>query len=313
MNPFVAFLRLVRWPNLAFIIITQILFYYCVYAPLLDSFPDTPMQILFFLLILASVLIAAAGYIINDYFDVQIDVINKPGKIIIDKFIKRRWAIVLHWLFSGAGMLLSLYIGYRTRVWLIPFINFFCVLLLWFYSTTFKKKLLTGNIIIALLSAWVILSVYFFAGTDLFSFKAAGESGNLNVRRFFKYTLLFAGFAFVMTLIREVIKDIEDAEGDRKYNCNTMPIAWGIPATKVFTGVWITVAIAALATAQLYASLSGWWPAAGYILVALILPLFIMLRNLYRAQLTADYHRLSSLVKMVMFLGILSMIFFCFS
>lgn len=313
MKPFAAFLRLVRWPNLAFIIISQLLFYYCVYVPLLENIPDSPMQILFFLLILASVLIAAAGYIINDYFDMQIDVINKPDRIIIDKYIKRRQAILWHWLFSAAGILLSVYIGYKTGVWLIPVINFLCVMLLWFYSTTFKKKLLTGNVIIALLSAWVILVVYFFAGTYLFSFKVTEDANVLNVRRFFKYTLIFAGFAFVMTLIREVIKDMEDTEGDRKYNCNTMPIAWGIPATKVFAGVWITVAIAALATAQLYAGLSGWWPAAGYILGALILPLILMLRNLYRAKLTEDYHQLSTLVKMVMLLGILSMLLFLFS
>ena len=234
MKSVAAFFNLVRWPNLLFIIITQFLFYNCVYLPLVSNMPGNDTKFLFYLLVISSVLIAAACYIINDYFDLQIDIINKPRKIIIDKFIKRRWAIIWHLLLSGLGILLSFYISYKTRMWLITVINTCCVMLLWFYSVTFKKKLLVGNIIIAALTAWVILAVHFFTTAHLFSF-----SGNeyLNVRRYFKFTLLYAGFAFIMTVIREVIKDMEDTDGDRKYGCNTMPIAGGIPAAKIFTAI----------------------------------------------------------------------------
>ena len=302
-----AFFRLIRWPNLVFIIITQLLFYYCVYEPLLAKASGPTEQFLFFLLILSSVFIAAAGYIINDYFDLQIDVINRPQRIIIDKLIKRRWAIVWHWILSGFGILISFYITYKTGVWLISIINFICVLLLWFYSVNLKKKLLSGNLVISMLTAWVILCVYFFAGKNFFS-GWTEQAGNFNVRRFFKFTLLYAGFAFIMTIIREVIKDIEDEEGDRKFGCNTMPIAWGIPASKVFTAVWIIVSIAALAALQLYAWLSGWWFAAVYILIFIIAPLIYLLRKLYRAATTEDYHKLSKLVKFIMLSGILSML-----
>ena len=96
-----AFFRLVRWPNLVFIVITQLLFFYCIYVPLLPEGGTVPEEKIFYLLIVASVLIAAAGYIINDYFDLRIDAVNKPDKVIIDKYIKRRWAIVLHWLFRA--------------------------------------------------------------------------------------------------------------------------------------------------------------------------------------------------------------------
>lgn len=296
-----------------FIVITQFLFYYCVYLPLVQP-PGASEKFLFFLLIISSVLIAAAGYIINDYFDLQIDVINKPGRIIIDKYIKRRWAIVLHWLLSGIGILISLYISYKTGVWVISLVNFLCVFLLWLYSITLKKRLLVGNVIISLLAAWVIGVVYFFAGADLFSFAdLPGKAADFNVRRFFKYTLLYAGFAFIMTLIREVIKDMEDTEGDRKYGCNTMPIAWGIPASKIFTGVWISVSIAALAALQLYAGLSGWWLAAVYIVVLIIAPLIYLLRGLIRSNTPAEFHGLSSLVKLIMLTGILSMLLLKFS
>ena len=302
-----AFFRLIRWPNLAFIVITQLLFYYCVYAPLLTYAPDQSQIFLFFLLMLSTVFIAAAGYIINDYFDLQIDVVNKPQRIIIDKFIKRRGAIVWHWILSGLGLLITLYISYKTGVWLISLVNFVCVMLLWFYSVMLKKKLLAGNLVISMLAAWVILCVYFFTGANILKWWTE-QAGSFNVRRFFKFTLLYAGFAFIMTVIREVIKDIEDESGDRKYGCNTMPIAWGIPASKVFTAVWIIVSIAALAALQMYAWLSGWWLAAVYVLIFIIAPLIYLLRKLYRAASAADYHRLSMLVKFIMLSGILSML-----
>ena len=314
MKTVAAFFRLIRWQNLLFIVITQLLFYYCVYVPLLKQFPDTNKQILFFFLTLASVFIAAAGYIINDYFDIQIDIINKPGRIVINKFIKRRWAIVWHFTLSSLGILISFYISIKTGEWLISVINIFCVLFLLFYSTTFKRKLLSGNLIIAALTAWVILVVYLFAGADVFSLSGwANESVDFNVRKLFKFTLMYASFAFTITLIREVIKDLEDMEGDRKYNCTTMPISWGVPASKVFTAVWIVVCIAALAIVQLYAWQSGWWYVALYTLLLIILPLVYMLRKLYKAATPAHYHALSNIVKMVMLFGILSMLFLKFT
>jgi 4-hydroxybenzoate polyprenyltransferase len=309
-----AFFRLMRWPNLVFIIITQLLFYFCVYTPLLKEQPQHQISLLFFLLIVASTFIAAAGYIINDYFDIQIDAINKPDRVVINKFIKRRWAIIWHWILSIIGVGFSLYVSYKIKEWPIFFINSMCVLALWLYSTTFKKKLLVGNVMIAALTAWVILVVYLFAGADLFSLKGfATNAENLNVRKFFKFTLLYASFAFITTLIREVIKDLEDMEGDRKYDCNTMPIAWGVPATKVFVGVWLVVTIAALAIVQLYAWQSGWWYAAVYILLLIMLPSIFLIKKLYEANTHTDYHLLSNIIKIIMLFGITSMLLLKFA
>jgi 4-hydroxybenzoate polyprenyltransferase len=314
MKTLAAFFRLMRWPNLVFIIVTQLLFYFCVYIPLLKEQPQQKFSILFFLLIFSSVCIAAAGYIINDYFDIRIDAINKPERVIINKFIKRRWAIVWHWILSATGVLISVYISYKTKVWPIVFINLLCVFALWFYSTTFKKKLLVGNLMIAALTTWVILVVYLFAGADLFSLKGfAANAESFNVRRFFKFTLLYACFAFITTLIREVIKDLEDMEGDRMYDCNTMPIAWGVPATKVFVAVWIVVTIAALAIVQLYAWQSGWWLAALYILLLVMLPALFLIKKLAKANASSDYHTLSNIIKLIMLFGILSMLLLKFA
>src|SRR4028118_1652607 len=128
-----AFLRLIRWPNLVFIAITQCLFYYCF---IYERSADHPGVIsltpaLLSLLVLASLLIAAAGYIINDYFDLNIDKINKPSKIIVEKLIRRRWAIIWHLVFTGAGILLSFYVGYKMNNWFLGPVNLMSAVLLW--------------------------------------------------------------------------------------------------------------------------------------------------------------------------------------
>lgn len=130
MKLLIAFFRLIRWPNLLFIAITQSLFYYCIYVPMLLHFPTMADQFLFFILVISSVFIAAAGYIINDYFDIQIDIINRPERMVINRFIKRRWAIVWHMILSFIGIFLSFYISFATGEWLISFVNIFCVVVL---------------------------------------------------------------------------------------------------------------------------------------------------------------------------------------
>lgn len=310
-----AFLRLIRWPNLLFIVVTQLLFCYGIASVL--TFPPSADDLLhhnlhyLLLLSLSSVLIAAAGYIINDYFDLNIDRVNKPEKLVVEKLIKRRWAIIWHWGLSLAGIAIGFYIAFRQGKWTIAFANTGCVVLLWFYSTTFKKKILIGNVIISLLTAWVILVffIYLAGFTSLIKFGPV-VMYKFDVSRLFKLSILYAGFAFIISLIREVIKDMEDMEGDAKYGCRTMPIVWGVPAAKVFTAVWIIVLTGALVVIQFYAMHLGWWWSVLYCVGTIIAPLLWILRQLYKAQVPKDYHRLSTAIKMVMLAGILSMLFF---
>ena len=124
------------------------------------------------------------------------------------------------------------------------------------------------------------------------------------------YNLL--SFAFIISLIREVVKDMEDMYGDEKYGCKTMPIAWGIPATKVFAATWLVVLIAALLIIEVYVLQLHWWWFALYALVVIIAPLLYILRRLYFSNTKAHYHNLSTLIKMVMFTGIISMLLFKF-
>lgn len=310
-----AFLRLIRYPNLVFIAMTQFLFYYCILSPSLqhENFPLGEFN-LFSLLVFSSVSIAAGGYVINDYFDFNIDLVNKPERIVVEKHIRRRWAIIWHWLFSTTGVVVGFYISFVTQNWLIGFSNAVCVILLWVYSTTFKKKILIGNIIISVLTAWVVLVVFFMV--DYFPEKIipGGErSLELTVhihRRMMRLAFLYGGFAFIISLIREVIKDLEDMEGDAKYGCKTMPVVWGVPVTKMFAGVWLMVLTGAVLVIQFYAMYLGWWWSIMYSLLLIIFPLLWITRKLYQAVAVADYSYLSNMVKLVMLTGILSMIFF---
>lgn len=302
------FFRLIRLPNLFFIALTQALFQFCIFYPLYrHAIPDNDL-LNFILLCAASLFIAAAGYVINDYFDINIDEVNKPHKMVVDKIIHRRWAIAWHFIFSITGIVLTALGLSVLEKWYLILANIFCVAILWFYSTKFKKALLVGNIIIALLAAWSILFIFF----SKLSVSNAIEPGTFSQPKLFRFAFLYAGFAFVTTLIREAIKDIEDLKGDLKYGCRTMPIAWGVNATKVYIAVWMIVLIIMLIVIQVYILQFKWWWAVVYGVVAIILPLVIIFFKLFKASTEKDYHNLSTGIKLVILAGILSMIFFYF-
>lgn len=303
-----AFLKLVRLPNLIFIALTQVLFQFCIYHPLYKDHIPAHDSRNFTLLVLASLFIAAAGYIINDYFDINIDEVNKPEKMVIDKVIRRRWAIAWHFILSAAGILFTIIALPVFQKWYLILGNIFCVALLWFYSTTFKRNLLIGNIVISLLTAWTILIIFFSKVSPANAFDLAYQSQ----AKFFKITFLYAGFAFIITLIREAIKDIEDMPGDARYGCKTMPIVWGVNTAKVYIAVWIIILIAILAIVQVYVLQFRWWWAIVYCFLLILIPLAVIFLQLFNASAIKDYHQLSNKTKFVVFTGILSMIFFYF-
>ncbi len=306
-----AFLRMIRLPNLLFIVLTQFLFYTCIILPVLDSAHLQPVINinLFILLIVASVLIAAAGYIINDYFDINIDNINKPQGNVVDKIVSRRWAMAWHFILSGSGIILSGYISWKTGLWYIVISNFICVFLLFGYSISLKKKLLSGNVLISLLSAWVILVLCL---SEMKFYNLTDPDFLLASNKIIRLGFIYAGFAFISSLIREAIKDIEDLEGDEKYGCKTMPILWGVNATRIFISVWLIVLIVVVSILQVYVIPFHWWWPVVYSFLLIILPLCLIFYRLFKATTQKNYHSLSTLTKLVMLSGILSMIFFYF-
>jgi 4-hydroxybenzoate polyprenyltransferase len=310
------FFKLIRWPNLLFIVLTQTAFYYFV---LQTQYASTPVAlkldpVLFSLLVLASVCIAAAGYIINDYFDINIDLINKPGKMVVGKSINRRHAILWHFFLSVIGIVISFYVSnaLHQHFWWLGFSNLLVVLLLVVYSSGFKKQLLTGNIIISFLTAWVIIVLIMSQYQLHFATGANAEimQAKENFSKLLRIGFLYAAFAFMVTLIREVVKDMEDFIGDAKNGCKTMPIVWGFQVSKVFVAVWTMVLIALVIVLQFYVLQYQWFAAIVYSLVLILVPLLFSMKVLIAAADRLHYHSLSTIYKFIMLMGILSMLFF---
>lgn len=309
MKLLIHFLRLIRWPNLLFILLAECLFHFCIYKPLYPL-ATAEVDFRFYLMLVSNLFIAAAGYIINDYFDVNIDQINKPTKVVVGAFISRRWVIFWHLMLSVFAIYISIIVFPFKTFWHIHLSNLLAILLLWFYSTTFKKNFLVGNIIISVLTAWSIAVVYF----SKFSIQEIIHPNILDIAniKFIKLTLLYCAFAFILTLVREALKDMEDMEGDEKFGCTTLPIKWGLRPTKVYLSVWLIVVIAVLFIIQMSVIPFGWWYTAVYCLLFIITPLVMVLIKLPKSFTSQHFNELSGWVKVAMLFGILSIGFFYF-
>ncbi len=236
-----------------------------------------------FLLIFSTTIIAAAGYLINDYYDVKIDYINKPNRVIVGKLLKRRYVMIAHTLFNVLGIGIGFYLSLEVGV-----INFLSAFLLWWYSNQLKRLPLVGNLVIAALSGlavWVV-SIYF-------------PQNQLLV-----YT--YAIFAFAISLLREIIKDIEDMQGDESFGCKTLPILLGVRYTKLFLYFLSALFIFLL---FFMSGMLGNKILITYFLV-LTIPIAYFIVRLVYADTRKDFGFLSNFCKLLMLSGILSMIFF---
>jgi 4-hydroxybenzoate polyprenyltransferase len=300
------FFRVIRFPNLLFIALTQLLLQYCIYLPLYVSTPATGDHTRFLFLVSASVLIAAGGYVINDYFDRDIDEINKPARLVVGKWISKRGAILLHSITSVGGLFCTVFAAQGVQQFYLVLLNVGAIVLLWFYSVRFKKSLLIGNLLIALLVAWVLV-IFFLSKFQPFQLvKGAAASQAV----FYQLTMLYAGFAFLATFIRELIKDVEDMEGDRRHGCKTLPIVWGIPLATSFIIIWVVVFIVFLVVVMIFLLQLQMRMAFLYGLLFLLFPAMVLLKKLRAAHSPAEFGKLSTRMKWLLLAGIFSMIFF---
>ena len=254
-----AFLNLIRWQNLLMVILTMVLMRYAVIAPLISkigvilikgSGEEIPMTLQFpwydfVLLVAATVFITAGGYVINDYFDIKTDLINK-GKVIVGTKIPRRQAMMWHNIFNIAGVSLGFYISYKAGyIWLGAL---FLVVsgLLYFYSASYKRQFLIGNIVVALLTAMVPLLVVFYEWPALYKYYTLNAITLPEINFIVYWIGGFALFAFLTNLIREIIKDIEDFEGDIAYGRNTVPVVIGVLSAKIVSISLIIITISML-------------------------------------------------------------------
>lgn len=304
-----AFLKLVRYPNLIYIALTQFLLQYCVVAPVLASSGEAPsLSVLcFVLLCISTILVAAAGYIINDYFDINIDIINKPDKMVVDKIIGRRWAMAWHTILNMAGVSIGFIVAWKIGQIYLGFTQVVCSLLLWFYSTSFKRQVLIGNVVISLLTALSVVVVGFYEKQIYESFEAILSPTG---RKLIQIIGVYALFAFIISMVREVVKDLEDMIGDSKDGCRTIPIVWGVLPAKRLCYFLLLALQVLLVLVDLRVAILGWYVSIAYLVLLVQVPALYIWLRLRKAHLPEHYHKVSSLIKLVMLTGILSMIFF---
>lgn len=307
-----AWLRLVRWNNLFIVMLTQLLIWYCVLLPL-RAWTDEQflLQVTNFSLIcLSTVLIAAAGYIINDYFDIKIDAINRPEKAILDREINRRQALIVHSVLNIIALILAGVVALQRGKWHWLWIQLLSTVLLFFYSSHFKRRYVIGNVVVALLTALTVFTLFVYEpALRSFVFRPAIlERAGAILPNPVWVLGIYTGFAFVLTWMREIVKDMEDHIGDAAEGCVTMPIRLGLQKSGRFTQLISLAAIIPLAVASVKVQgLLGL-----YTFFVLTLPLIIWVLFLNRHASTQHYKRMSRYLKVIMILGIGSLVVYYF-
>ncbi|MCL5128453.1 geranylgeranylglycerol-phosphate geranylgeranyltransferase [Algibacter sp. L4_22] len=298
-------LNLIRWKNLLMIALAQLLLKYALLEPFgvatsLDGFG-------IFLLIFATICIAAAGNIINDIYDVETDFVNKPHKLIVGNSISEKTAYNLFIIFNIIGVGVGFYISHLVGK--SPFFSLFVIIsaLLYVYATYLKRTLLIGNIVISILVGLSVLIVGIFELLPVLTL----ENRAIQLT-FFKIILDYAMFAFLLNLLREIAKDLEDIDGDYKAGMNTLPIAIGRDRT---TKVLFVLSIIPIFLIIYYVVNSLYTDifAAGYYIFFIIGPLIFTSIKLFSAKTKKDYHFISDLLKLVMFFGVLSLLIYYFN
>lgn len=231
----------------------------------------------FFLMVSATVMITSAGYLINDYYDIKIDFVNKPDRVVVGKELRRRWVILGHTALNITAIAIGFYISIPIGI-----IMFGAAFMLWLYSNQLKRLAFIGNFVVAILTGTTLILVaeYFHERAYIIA--------------------CYAIFAAYITLVREIIKDTEDMKGDARFGCKTIPIVMGVAKTK-----WVIYAIMVAFEITVVILL---WNMSVLLPVILGITLLLLGFGVQRADTVKQFHNLSTYCKIIMLLGVLSMI-----
>ena len=304
------YLQLLRVGNLTFVAILLYVMEKWVATPLLqlEQFGELMPWWILTLLIVSVVGIAAGGYVINDYFDVKIDRINRPNNLVVTRIISRDAALNLFYGLTAVGVIAGTVVAWWAHSWTLLFTYVVIPGLLWFYSASYKRMFLIGNLVVAFASAIVPLLVAIANADYLHHLYQNALAYSPIIGELYVWTGGFAAFAFLLTWVREIVKDIEDIEGDREMECRTLPIVWGDKVAKIIATLLLVV-IATLIVYILFAVLpfSHEWKSlpTRYVVFGLIVPILCSIVLLWAANNRTEYHRVQTIIKFAMFMGML--------
>lgn len=313
MNKIKAFFRLIRWNNLVLTALMMLLVYYCLMSPLFFSGIPGVMAPppAFALLLLSMLFIVAGGYVINDYFDVEIDKLNKPDKIIVTNVFTLKetkfFYMILTFLGLASGLASSIIIA-KTKFFTLYAILVLLAAVLYSYSSIYKRKLVIGNLIVSFSIAFSVFLPWLFEmlylSNNLLIFSAAKDI----MMALLPFVLIYTSFAFLMNLMREIVKDAEDYKGDAVTNCRTIPIVYGIKTMNIILIVLSVILYFILFAFAVNLLKMQSYIALGIIFIILVcMPIIIM--QIVGKKSDVNYHLCSTFLKVMMLLGVLSMIF----
>ncbi len=304
-------IRLIRFQNLLIILLTQGLIFFGLFKPFFIQHDiSAPFSLIDFLsLFTFTALIAAAGYVINDLVDTKADLINKPEKLIIGKSVSIKSGMVLYFIFLIMGLIAGMIMDLKYHSTLYSIIHPVISFGLAFYSLKLKKMPLAGNVMIAVYSAMVPAIMLLFFQSSLKELSA--QVNGMDKKLMIFVVLAYIFFAFLSSLIREIIKDMEDMEGDALSGINSTAVALGIDRSKqialilsMILGISLIICI---------------WLSFSYAQrVIFLLPLVLLLLLTYifihinRATTKPDFTRLSAVLKYFMLVGLICLLILSF-
>lgn len=305
------YFKLIRPLNILIVIATQVLMIKCVIIPIATAHGliDIASPWVLLLTIASTALITMGGYIINDYFDTRIDQINRPSRVIVGKHIPRANVMLYHQITTYTGVIIGLIVSWHIRSFTTAMIYVFIPGLLWFYSSTYKRQFLIGNIVVAFSSALVPVLI-----TLVYNQLLINTHGNIIISYgisadIYYWIGFFTIFSFFTSILREITKDIEDEQGDRELECNTLPIVLGIRWTKSILIILSLILIGAVMYLIYSIGLFDGF-AKNYLIYALCGGLLFYTILIIKAKEIGDYTLSQQVLKIIMCIGLLFSIVF---
>ena len=302
-------IQIVRPINLLIIVATMLLCRWSITnVSILEKLFIDPMltNFWFILLVISTVCIAAAGYIVNDIYDVDMDRVNKPNKVIIGKYLSEKVAWYIYFVLSIIGVAIGFYIAEKLHMTKLGVLHVMMVALLFFYAHFIKRTLFWGNFIISFCTAFTVAILIFFDLDHVHDMNSTQATMYLGT---YAALIGYTFFAFWTTFMREIIKDVEDMEGDNDFGCRSIPIVYGIYKTKWIVGALNAVLLVLYILFIVLFLENQYYIGMVVVLGLLILPTLFFQWKLKTAQTKPDFKYLSNILKSMMVFGVSTLLF----
>jgi 4-hydroxybenzoate polyprenyltransferase len=301
-----AYFRLFRVVNLLIMALIMYFFRFFLFESALgfENIASPLSELQFGMLVGMFVLLAAGGYALNDYYDIGMDEINNPEKTVLRKKLPlsagQNWFFIL----TAAGLVIGFILAFMLKATSLYFMPVFIAALYWFYTTKYKREFLSGNLVVSFMAALNVGIIYIYY---IMAFIKVGTLPVIMMPYINVVTIVFAVFAFYLTFIREVVKDIPDMKGDQAFDCINLPIKLGIKTTRIVLLILSFVFLAALAYFAFYSYDTKRSYLMYYILILLVPFWIFIVRNLWKAKENKDFKDLAMMLKVYMVAGIFSL------